>query len=76
MLLLLVYILIITSDDLGSISAETIFSIFVKLLMVSFLGIFAIKSIRINKPKKIDGNEIPEYILPQSSKPYEDGKTN
>lgn len=39
--------------------------VLVKLIVIGFMGIYLAKSIRVNKPRKISGTEIPLNALPQ-----------
>lgn len=45
------------------------FSIIVKLIVIVYLGAYLAKSISVNKPRRLYGNEIPDYVLPQLPKP-------
>lgn len=51
--------------------------IFIKLIVIGFMGIYLAKSIKVNKPKKISGTEIPKNVLPQiPATNNADNKTN
>jgi pilus assembly protein TadC len=41
--------------------------IFVKLLLIGYLGIFLIKSLRVNKPRQLTGSDVPANVLPEIS---------
>lgn len=47
------------------------FFVIIKLLLIGYLGVYLAKSIRVNKPKQLEGIEIPDYILPvEKNKAY------
>jgi hypothetical protein len=41
------------------------FGIIVKLLLIGYLSIFLIKSLKVNKPTQLTGSELPSNILPE-----------
>jgi hypothetical protein len=51
------------------------FYIIIKLILIAYMGIYLAKSIRVNKPKQLDGTEIPDTVLPQWAK-QETGDTS
>jgi hypothetical protein len=48
------------------------FYIIIKLIVIAYMGIYLAKSIKVNKPGRLDGSEIPERILPQLPIPETD----
>ncbi len=42
------------------------FGIIVKLLLIGYLGIFLVRSLRVNRPRQLTGSEVPASILPET----------
>lgn len=42
------------------------FFIVVKLLLIGYMAVYLAKSIKVNKPKQLEGSEIPDYVLPEA----------
>lgn len=42
--------------------------IIIKLIVIGYFGIYLAKSIKVNKPKQLDGTEIPGNVLPKLAK--------
>ena len=42
------------------------FFIVVKLIVIFYMGAYLAKSIKVNKPRQLYGNEIPDYVLPKT----------
>jgi len=40
-------------------------SLIIKLLLIGYLGFYILKSIKVNKPRQVEGSEIPDYCLPK-----------
>jgi len=41
------------------------FFIVIKLLLIGYMAVYLAKSIKVNKPKQIEGSEIPDNVLPE-----------
>lgn len=42
------------------------FFIVVKLIVILYMGAYLAKSIKVNKPRQLDGSEIPDFVLPKT----------